>query len=229
MSPAPVLTVDGPGGSGKGTVCRLVQARTGWHLLDSGAIYRALAVAADRRGLSVAEEAELVDLAHYLALEFRPDEGGEPRVLLAGDDITSALRAEQTGNLASQLAVVPAVRQALLARQRAFRASPGLIADGRDMGTVVFPDATVKVFLTATVEERARRRHKQLKEQGVGGNLADLLKEISERDQRDRSRSVAPLIPAEDAVVLDTTGASIETVVDRVMRLLTQVTSHNQS
>lgn len=216
----PVLAVDGPGGSGKGTICRAVQQATGWHLLDSGAIYRALAVAAVRRGLSADSGGGLEQLATELDVAFMPTAGGETRVLVDGEDVTEEVRQEETGNLASQVAVLSAVRQALLQRQRDFRKAPGLVADGRDMGTVVFPDAEVKVFLTASPEERARRRHKQLKQQGVDGSLADLLREITERDERDRTRSVAPLVPASDAVRIDTTGLSIDAVVQRVMSLL---------
>ncbi len=221
MNPVPVLAVDGPGGSGKGTVCRLVQARTGWHLLDSGAIYRALAVAAGHRGMDDGDGDAVAELAGSLDLSFEPDaQGGGVRVILDNTDVTEELRSEGTGSLASRLAAIASVRDALLERQRAFRKPPGLIADGRDMGTVVFPDATVKVFLTASPEERARRRHKQLKEQGVNVNLPGLLQEIAERDRRDSSRSVAPLMPADDATVVDTTGRSIESVVDSVLGLL---------
>ncbi|SEO69754.1 (d)CMP kinase [Aquisalimonas asiatica] len=217
---APVLAVDGPGGSGKGTVCRAVTEAMGWHLLDSGAIYRALAVAAGRRGLDVSDTAALVDLAHGLDVVFEPQPDGTIRVLVDGDDVSVQLRSEQTGDLASRVAAVPAARDALLARQRAFRKPPGLVADGRDMGTVVFPDATLKIFLTASAEERALRRHNQLKEQGVDVSLADLLDEIAVRDERDRNRAVAPLVPAADAEELDTTGLSVDAVVERVLKLL---------
>ncbi len=217
---APVVAVDGPGGSGKGTVCRELQRATGWHLLDSGAIYRALAVAAGRRGVDPDGGDAIVELARDLDVSFEPDRDGQIRVYVDGDDVTLELREETTGSLASRVAVIPAVREALLERQRAFRAPPGLVADGRDMGTVVFPDAEVKVFLTASAEERARRRHKQLKEQGVDGNLADLLREINERDARDSSRATAPLKPATDAELIDTTGLTVEQVVRKVMTLL---------
>lgn len=217
---APVLAVDGPGGSGKGTVCRAVTEAMGWHLLDSGAIYRALAVAAGIRGLDASETGALVDLAHGLDVVFEPEPDGAIRVLVDGEDVSVQLRSEQTGDLASRVAAVPEAREALLARQRAFRKPPGLVADGRDMGTVVFPDATLKIFLTASAEERARRRYNQLKEQGVDVSLADLLDEIAVRDERDRNRAVAPLRPAADAEELDTTGLSVDAVVERVLKLL---------
>ncbi len=217
---APVVAVDGPGGSGKGTVCRALQRRLGWHLLDSGAIYRALAVAAQRRGLDAGRVGDLVGLAHDLDVAFEAVPDSEPVVRVDGEDVSAELRTETTGNLASRLAAIPEIRAALMERQRRFRRLPGLVADGRDMGTVVFPDAGLKIFLTASAEERARRRHKQLKEQGVGGNLSTLLREINERDARDASRAVAPLIPAEDAVVIDTTDLTIDAVVERVMTLL---------
>lgn len=216
---APVLTVDGPGGSGKGTLCRRIQLALGWHLLDSGAIYRALAIAAEHRALGPEDVDALVDLAHGLDVCFEPGDG-EPVVRVDGEDMTLPLRSETIGNLASRLAAIPEVRTALLDRQRDFRQPPGLVADGRDMGTVVFPDATVKIFLTASAEERAQRRHKQLKEQGVSGNLSTLLREIAERDERDASRAVAPLVPAEDAEVIDTTGLAIDAVVRKVMALV---------
>lgn len=216
----PVLAVDGPGGSGKGTVCRAVTEAMGWHLLDSGAIYRALAVAARNRGVDAAQSERLAEVARNLDVVFEPVPEGDVRVLVDGDDVTLDLRSETTGDLASRVAAVPAARDALLQRQRDFRKPPGLVADGRDMGTVVFPDATVKVFLTASGDERARRRHKQLKDQGVDVSLASLLDEIAVRDQRDRNREVAPLVPAADAEELDTTGVPVEDVVERVLKLL---------
>jgi len=222
ISKAPVLTVDGPGGSGKGTLCRRLCQLLDWHLLDSGAIYRAFAIAAHARGLAEHQRGALVELAAGLDVRFETDQRGEPLVLVDGQDVTQELRNETTGNLASILAALPEVRAALLDRQRSFRKPPGLVADGRDMGTVVFPDATLKIFLTASPLERAQRRHKQLKEQGVNGNLSTLLREIAERDQRDKTREVAPLVPAHDAEIVDTTGLGIDQVVDRVMQLVKQ-------
>lgn len=214
---APVLAVDGPGGAGKGTVCRAVTAAMGWHLLDSGAIYRALAVAAGRRGIDADQPDTLAALARGLDVVFAPRDTGEVRVYVDGADVTDELRNETAGELASRVAAVPSARDALLERQRGFRQPPGLVADGRDMGTVVFPDATLKVFLTATAEERARRRHKQLNDQGVHVSFSALVDEIAVRDERDRNRAVAPLVPAADAVTVDTTGVAVETVVQRVL------------
>jgi cytidylate kinase len=216
----PVITIDGPSGTGKGTVCALLAARLGWHLLDSGALYRVVGLAADRSGLDFGDAEALGRLAQRLPVTFREAVGQELRVLLDGEDVTDAIRSEACGDLASQVAAVPAVRAGLLALQRSFRRAPGLIADGRDMGTVVFPDAELKLFLTASMEERARRRHKQLKEKGNSVNLAQLLEDIARRDARDAARSVSPLKPASDAVVLDTTALSISGVEQRVLEIL---------
>ena len=215
----PVLTIDGPGGAGKGTVSRLVAARLGWHYLDSGAIYRALAVAALRQGVALDDVERLVELAGDLPLSFRI-EGTECRVLLGGEEIGAALQSEATGAAASRVAPYPAVRAALLEKQRKFRQPPGLVADGRDMGTVVFPEANYKIFLTASAEIRARRRLIQLKEKGLDVRLNDLAKELEERDRRDSERAVAPLKPAEDALLLDSSDLDIEQVVDRVLAYL---------
>jgi len=215
----PIITVDGPSGSGKGTVSRILARRLGWHLLDSGALYRLVALAGALREFPADDEMGHAALAARLDVVFEVDAGGDERVLLEGRDVTRELRAEKTGNAASRVAVMPAVREALLERQRAFAMPPGLVADGRDMGTVVFPAAPVKVFLTASAEERALRRYKQLKEKGLAANLAGLSQEILERDQRDSSRPVAPLRPAPDAVTIDSTGMTIEEVVDRVLAL----------
>lgn len=219
----PVVTVDGPGGSGKGTVTQMLARKLGWHLLDSGALYRLTALAAHRQGIDLADEAGLVTVAANLKVSFQPTPEGEPvRVILDGDDVTREIRTEETGDGASRVAVIQAVRDALLQRQRDFRQAPGLVADGRDMGTVVFPEAPVKVFLTASAEERARRRYHQLKEAGADVNIERLLDEIRARDERDMNRSAAPLKPADDAQVIDSTGLSIEEVLSKVMALVGQ-------
>lgn len=215
----PVLTVDGPGGAGKGTISRLIAARLGWHLLDSGALYRLTALAASRHGVALNDEAGLARVAAELDVTFQAHADAS-QVLLEGEDASAAIRTEQVGDAASRVAALSAVREALLQRQRDFRQAPGLVADGRDMGTVVFQDAPLKIFLTASAEERARRRHLQLREAGVDASLSSLLKDIQARDARDMQRSVAPLVPAADAVELDTTRLTIPEVVDRLTELL---------
>ena len=213
----PVLTIDGPSGSGKGTISRLVARSLGWHYLDSGALYRAVGVAASWADLDLSDASALVRCTFDTQVAFRDDPAGEPRVLINGTDATDELRTETAGAAASAIAAIPEVRSALTNRQRAFRQLPGLVADGRDMGTVIFPDARTKVFLTASAAERAERRYKQLKDKGVSVTLDGLLREILARDARDANRAVAPLRPAEDAVRIDTTGLSIEVVVGRVL------------
>lgn len=217
----PVLTIDGPSGAGKGTIAQLVAKKLGWHLLDSGALYRLTALAASKLGVSFEDEVSLAQVAEKLDVEFVPSEYGEPvRVLLGGEDVTNDIRTEVVGNDASKIAPLAAVRAALLQRQRDFARSPGLVADGRDMGTVVFPSASVKVFMTASAEARAERRFKQLKDKGEDVKIAPLLKEIEERDARDMGRKNAPLKAADDAHVIDTTGFSIEDVLERVGALV---------
>lgn len=211
--PVPVITVDGPSGSGKGTISQLLARELGYHFLDSGALYRLLALAALRRGLDLEDEPALATLARALDVSFQPD----GRILLDGVAVGEELRTEATGNAASRVAAVPAVRDALLERQRAFARPPGLVADGRDMGTVVFPQAPAKVFLTASAEARAERRYKQLKEKGFSPKMAGLVEEIRTRDARDANRAVAPLRPAADALQLDSTGLSIEAVLERAL------------
>ncbi|NYZ62969.1 (d)CMP kinase [Luteimonas deserti] len=217
---APVLTIDGPSGSGKGTISRAVALRLGWHYLDSGALYRAVGVAAGWADLDLGDAAALVRCTFDTTIAFRDDPAGEPRVIVNGHDATDELRTETAGAAASAIAAIPEVRAALKDRQRAFRRAPGLVADGRDMGTVIFPDARWKVFLTASAEERAERRYKQLKNKGVSVTMDGLLREILARDARDANRAVAPLRPAEEAVRIDTTGLGIETVVAQVLALL---------
>jgi cytidylate kinase len=215
----PIIAIDGPSGSGKGTIARRVAAALGYHLLDSGALYRLVALAGARKGLSPDDQAGHAEVARGLQVEFGADKEGEERILLEGDDVTGTIRTEAAGAEASRVAAMPPVRTALLERQHAFARAPGLVADGRDMGTVVFPGAPLKIFLTASAEERARRRHKQLKEKGLTVNIADLSQEIRERDLRDSNRPVAPLRPAEDALILDSTALTIEQVVDQVLAL----------
>ncbi len=214
---APVVAIDGPGGSGKGTVAQRVAAALGWHLLDSGALYRLVGLAGMRLGVPLDDAAALARLAAALDVRFLGDGGGEVAVLLDGVDATSDIRAESSGEAASRVAAIPAVRQALIDRQRAFRRPPGLVADGRDMGSFIFPDARLKVFLTASVEERARRRHNQLRQKGIDVSLAALSRDMAERDRRDSERTVAPLKPATDARILDSTGMPVEAVVEVVM------------
>lgn len=220
MNPlAPVLTIDGPSGAGKGTISRIIARRMGWHYLDSGALYRAVGVAASWADIDTSDASALVRCTFDTHVQF-VEQGDAMRVMVNGTDATDELRLETTGALASAIAAIPEVRAALKERQRAFRELPGLVADGRDMGTVIFPDASYKVFLTAGAEERAQRRHKQLKDKGVSVNFDDLLREIMARDARDAQRTVAPLKPADDAVLIDTTGIGIDDVVARVMDLL---------
>ena len=216
----PVLTIDGPSGSGKGTISRLVASRLGWHYLDSGALYRGVGVAASWAGLDLADPAALVRCAFDAHISFEDAADGELRVTVNGVDATDELRTETAGAAASAIAAVPEVRAALRDRQRACRRPPGLVADGRDMGTVIFPSAAYKVFLTASPDERAERRYKQLKDKGVSVIFDDLLREILSRDARDANRAVAPLRPADDAVCIDTTGLGIDTVVERVLALV---------
>jgi len=215
----PVMTIDGPSGSGKGTVSRAAARALGWALLDSGALYRLVALAGRQAGLSLDDEAGLARMAETAEIRFGSGQSGEEAVWLGALEVTDAIRTEQAGNDASKVAALPRVRAALLERQRRFAVPPGLVADGRDMGTVVFPDAEVKIFLTASAAERALRRHKQLKEKGVAANLAALSLEIEERDRRDMNRAIAPLTPSADAVLLDTTGMPVDAVVERVLEL----------
>ncbi|MCY7313586.1 MAG: (d)CMP kinase [Pseudoxanthomonas sp.] len=216
----PVMTIDGPSGAGKGTVSRIVAKRLGWHYLDSGALYRAVGVAASWANLDISDPAALVRCTFDTAVSFVENPSGARRVLVNGADTPTELRLETTGAVASAIAAFPEVRSALKERQRAFRQPPGLVADGRDMGTVIFTDAAYKVFLTASAEERAERRYNQLKDKGVSVTLDGLLREILARDARDAQRTVAPLRPAEDAVLIDTTGQNIEQVVERVLALV---------
>ena len=216
---APVITVDGPGGSGKGTISMRLAGKLGWHFLDSGALYRLVAVAAMDRGIDATGETALGQLAQGLDVSFGVSGDGMV-ILLDGNYITGRLRAEDVGVFASRIAALPIVRAALVHRQRAFRKPPGLVADGRDMGTVIFPDAVLKIFLTASAQARAERRYKQLKEKGESVNLSRLFQDIEKRDERDSSRAISPLKPADDAHVIDSTELSIEEVLQKIHDLL---------
>jgi len=215
----PVITVDGPSGAGKGTLCQLLAEKLQWHLLDSGAIYRVLAVAAAKRNIPEDQVIELSELAGILDVAF-PIENGQVQIILDQENVTNEIRKETTGNMASKIAPIPEVRAALLTRQQNFAKQPGLVADGRDMGTVVFPAAPLKIFLDASAEERARRRQLQLQQKGINVNFDNLLQEIQERDFRDRNRPVAPLKAADDAVVIDSTAMPIDEVFATVMELV---------
>lgn len=216
---APVVAIDGPSGAGKGTVSRMLAARLGWHLLDSGALYRLVALGGTRRGLDPADRPGHLALARGLDARFGTTASGDEAIWLDGVEVGPALRTEECGMGASRVAAWPEVREALLGRQRAFATPPGLVADGRDMGTIVFPAAPLKVFLSASAAARAERRHKQLKEKGSDVSLAALSREIAARDRQDSSRPVAPLVPAEDAMVIDSTALTAAEVVDSVWRL----------
>ena len=217
MSEFPVIAIDGPSGSGKGTIARRVARALGWHLLDSGALYRLVGLAAARKGQRGASEEALAAIASDLEVRFDADDAGEERVWLGDSDVSDELRTEECGRLASHVAVLPKVRNALMGLQRSFRTAPGLVADGRDMGTTVFPDAMLKVFLTASAGERAKRRHKQLNDKGIDVSLPALSRDIEDRDRRDSERSVAPLRPAEDARLLDSSNLTIDEVTQTVL------------
>jgi cytidylate kinase len=218
MMAVPVLTIDGPSGAGKGTVSRLAAKKLGWHYLDSGSIYRSLALAVSKQGVDIADEAAIVSVAEAMRLEF--DCGEELTVRLNGQDITAEIPLESTGSMASTVAAIPEVRRVLLQKQRDFKQLPGLVADGRDMGTVVFPEAPFKVFLTASPSERAMRRYKQLKEKGIDANLTQITNEIEQRDRRDRERATAPLAMASDALFLDSSDMTIDSVVEEILNLI---------
>src|SRR5579885_496132 len=213
----PVIAIDGASGTGKGTVSQILAKRLGWKFLDSGALYRVLALAAQKHSVALDNEKALEVLAEHLDVQFIAQESEPPIIILEGENVTEVIRTEKIGNAASIVAALPAVRASLLSRQRAFRESPGLVADGRDMGTVVFPDAELKIFLIASPEERALRRYNQLKERGISVTLSDLIKELRERDRRDQERTVAPLKPAEDSIRIDTDRLTIEQVVERII------------
>jgi len=215
-----VVTIDGPSGTGKGTISAIVAGKLGWNMLDSGALYRLTALAAINHAIDFNDKNKIAGIAETLDVAFVPDTNNQIRIVLEGQDVTNDIRTETAGNNASIIAAIPEVRQALVNRQHAFLHSPGLVADGRDMGTVIFPNAPLKIFLTASAEERASRRLKQLKEKGINVNIDSLSREISERDERDSSRTVAPLKPADDAEILDTSDLTIDEVVESVFVLL---------
>ncbi|MGY0215954.1 (d)CMP kinase [Endozoicomonadaceae bacterium StTr2] len=219
----PVVTIDGPGGAGKGTLASLLAKELGWHLLDSGALYRLTALAAINHGVAAEDEETLCVLAGHLDVRFvAATEDSDAQIILEGEQVESAIRAEEVGKMASRIATLPRVRDALLQRQRAFAERPGLVADGRDMGTVVFPDAVIKFYLTAEAEERARRRMEQLKQKGIDANFDRLLSDIIARDERDMNREIAPLKPADDAIMLDSTRLTIQEVLSRMLDQMRQ-------
>jgi len=219
MKNVPIITIDGPSGSGKGTLCKLLADRLGYHLLDSGALYRLVALAAEHHGVSAENELAVADIAGCLDVQFKAH-GDGVQVVLEGEDVSLSIRTETCGMNASRVASLTLVRKALQERQRAFAELPGLVADGRDMGTVIFPEAQVKVFLTASAQERADRRYKQLKSKGLSASLSDILTDIQKRDERDESRTVAPLKPSEDALVIDCTHMSILDVEQKILTFI---------
>ncbi|PIE42882.1 MAG: cytidylate kinase [Gammaproteobacteria bacterium] len=218
---APIVTIDGPSGAGKGTIAQMLARKLGWHLLDSGALYRLTGLNAVKSGIALDDVPALIELCLRLDVAFTPGQDGEPtQVLLSGQDVTSELRTEVNGERASVVAAIPEVRDALLQRQRDFQQRPGLVADGRDMGTVVFPEATLKFYLTASAQARAERRFNQLKAGGGSVRISALLKDIQARDERDMNRSTSPLRPAEDAIEMDTTGMTVSAVFDKVLKTI---------
>lgn len=217
----PVITIDGPSGAGKGTIAHAVACELGFHILDSGSLYRLTALASLEDQVDIEDHVAITDVARNLDVRFIPHDCGLD-IMLRDKDVTEAIRAENIGMRASKVAAIPAVREALLQRQRDFSATPGLVADGRDMGTTVFPNAVLKVFMTASAEERAERRYKQLKEKGINANIAALVEDLKQRDEQDANRAVSPLKPAEDAILLDTTEMSIQEVNQKVLELAKQ-------
>lgn len=216
----PVITIDGPSGTGKGTICQKLAAHLGWHLLDSGVIYRALAVQASNQCIDLSDINQLVQAAKTLDLQFNLLKNGKQQILLAGEDISQSIRNEDCGRIASTISVYPEVRQALLERQRDFASMPGLVTDGRDMGTVVFPEAQLKLYLDASQQERAKRRYLELKDKGIHVSLAEVVDQLSQRDKRDSEREHSPLKPANDAIIIDTTDLNITQVFNNVLNLV---------